>query len=372
MTPPTLTVADLLPTDQVSISGLSFDLVVPHIFISKTYGIRIDNCDGRVVLSDLRVERGASPGTTGGAVTVTNSGQVLFSSCEFEGFMTMPSFQYPGNQSAVTPGLYVSNSSVTVNNCSIKGASGFFGSFFTPQDQSSSGPAIWADTSTVRVSRSTLVGGNGGAFSDLFGAHVTDAGPALAALDSNVYVRGAVSDLLGGAGQFLTASSTGLGAPAIAIYGSTLMTITSDVQVAAGANGVGGTTTSLLFATGPFHFSPIGEPLASMEITPSTVTLGNNLTLDLAGPPSAPFLGYFSFGLGDSFKVQGLLGAVVLDLNAYAALPPQVLDGAGHRQLHLTIPALPSLVGSSIFAQGITASGQGTLSISAPTMVSIR
>jgi hypothetical protein len=83
---------------------------------------------------------------------------------------------------------------------------------------------------------------------------------------------------------------------------------------------------------------------------------------------------YNDFGtivIDKPLAIPGVHGVVVLALGALFPLPAATLDATGSAALAVAIPPSPSLAGRSLLVQGLAASPNGVLSISAPSSVAI-
>ena len=70
--------------------------------------------------------------------------------------------------------------------------------------------------------------------------------------------------------------------------------------------------------------------------------------------------------------MPGVYGEVLLMVSSLQPLQPKALDGIGQASITVQVPAQAGLIVVSVLAQTLTASTNGELSFSAPTMVAIR
>ena len=143
----------------------------------------------------------------------------------------------------------------------------------------------------------------------------------------------------------------------------------NDVVLTPGLDGLGAAIANPTAGGGTFLGNV--QSLAGIDVGASQVPPGAGGTLDLFGHPGSTYLTYFGFGQAPALALPGVFGEVLLDITAFTRLPTRVLDGAGQAQLGFAIPPIPSLIGSSVFLQGIAVSPFGVLSISAPTVLAI-
>ncbi len=84
--------------------------------------------------------------------------------------------------------------------------------------------------------------------------------------------------------------------------------------------------------------------------------LGDDIVVELAGPPSA--VGWIGVDTG-----SGPVGSFCLDLSPQLVLIPVGLDAAGAATLHAPLPAVPALRGLELFAQALTSGGPPPLGL---------
>ena len=74
------------------------------------------------------------------------------------------------------------------------------------------------------------------------------------------------------------------------------------------------------------------------------------------GEASAQMLAFISFGQAPILELSGVLGVVVIDQSEMASLATLTLDSSGKGSQTVLLPLWPSLIGTSIVAQGIATS----------------
>jgi len=362
-----LSIHDIDASEEVRVLGLHLiaqpSLGLPAIAIS------VLDCAGPVALADLvgaSVFGSASTGVAPYAVRIQNAQQLSIASCTFNASAG------PFGAVPITgaTGMLVIDSTVSIGASVVRGAPGAAQIQFPEGAGAAGGPALHAIDSLVRIGGSTLLGGAGK--TGLTGlptfGQAGDGAPAIVAESSALALRGGPENaFVGGAGTVGLAAGLddfGAGASAVRLDASSQLTMTTDVALAAGADGSGAITAPLVEGAGTV--TPVLQRLATMRTSPLVATLGGASTTMLAGEPFGVGVTGFSIGQSAALELPGIYGAVVLDLGAFQTLPPFALGATGSAQQTTPLPSSTSLAGLTVLSQGLVVSPLGVLSISAP------
>lgn len=360
-----LSITGLGAGEEVRIVGLTLG--------SKVFGgngsatLVVSDCVGPVVIADVVNGGPAITASALALVQVRNSDQVLFDHCSFLASAT-------GNGStAPTTGMRIEDSRVYVNNSMVRGASA--ATMFQPGVASDGAPGIHAINSAVRVSRSSVLGG-AGTFNSLFftPTNLTEGAAAVFVENSQVYARGGVGNLLqggrGGVAIINGVTQSGAGGPAVELTATAFLSTVGDTVAKAGINFDGTLTTSVVVGDGVWL--PFPDRYATLASASTLVAPGSIATFEIGGSNGGSAFTYYSLNQTPAFALPGAYGEVLLTVTGLQPLQPKILDGIGQASIDVAVPAQAGLIGVSVLAQTLTASTNGELSFSAPTLVAIR
>lgn len=214
------------------------------------------------------------------------------------------------------------------------------------------------DGGGVKIWRSVIRGGDGLAGKGIFVS--PHGGDGLRATDARVSIFGGPDSSVSGgtgapAGPF--GGGPGLGGVGLNLMGTTVAHWQVGVPIVGGADASGGGQGSAILTTGGASAVGFSAVFASLRATTLQTTAGGAVSLEFDGNPAATCATFAAFKTVQAYAFGGIAGIGVLDLAAYTQLPAVVLDGGGQATLDFQVPAIPALVGESIWIQSVEVNG---------------
>lgn len=328
--PGLLVIENIAAQDAVSCGG--FEIVgTGSGFNFPGCGMFLSDCDGPVFLHDLDKLVGSPNSPEPIYLQVERCADVTLERCSFEGVHYFGDCGIPPWIDA-RPAVRGVDSRLTLNACDLWGGSPTESCFVVD-----GAPGLGLLRSTARVANSVLEGSEDrGTLSGLIPGW------------QGIELEDSSAELFGGTQVQGGLFFQGQLATAVILESGAALTVTDDVTFESSGGNPPIVDPGGLLTTAP-------ERWAAGLVTPGLAPVGSNVSLDLAGEPSALTLTY----LGSpqlSTPIGGIEGPLQLAPSDPNALAIVTLDPAGSANVPFTLPNDPALQGSSLAFQtlGVT------------------
>jgi hypothetical protein len=370
--PLSLSITGIAAGSHVRVSGIRFTFI-GTMFPGNAALAAVTNCAGRVELCDVRLPGSILPklpaGAEGGILWISNCAQVVATGLQALGAYLTPApsifFPHPMSSFALKghDGLHVENSSVWLADSLIFGNS---------TNTGNGGHGIRAIDSFVHLGRSQVRGAQSG------GGHLSGlqgfGGAGIHAVASHFIVHGGNPNIVSGANGFEhsipTWSAYGVPSSAVVLDATSTLIYAADAVLAAGTGTASLPAAPLLVAAPGSTVTPHPHRLPTVSITPVNAGIGTSVTMRLTGEPNLELIRAISIQTAPPIFIGGVLGAVVVDLQAVLFYPVDLIGPSGESTTSVTLPFDPGLAGLEFIEQGAQVLPTG-IALSPPIVLTI-
>jgi hypothetical protein len=352
-------VTDIQAGRVATLAGMSISHSNPQV-LGDYAMVEILGNGGTVVLHNVQVNAMPMSYHRGPGVLVADSARVLIQGCDLRGASGFTQFGGVGDA-----GLVAQDSKLWISDSRLRATNASYGEFTFAQEGA---PGARFTGCEVRLARTEARGGSGSY--DQFLPGPAPGGPGIELVGSSLVLAGGPGNLLQGAAGFWDTVSNSSGGAGLRLTADSAVESATDALLVGGLDGLASTPAPALEVDGTSTATALPQRLPTLAPSAQTVALGGSLQLELSGEPGAIAVPTASGLLGATLHLPGIEGPILIDVTAYTALPPVLLDPAGTGTRGLSVPANPILAGSHLWLQSAELAA-GTLRISNPARLSL-